>query len=291
MFNCEVCLLDASHIILMLMDIGAYQAVGSFFDKYISYSQARAMQNDMNEYNSPVRQVARLRQAGLSPWNYAGDGNQSAQPVVSDSKLAESLGSIADRGIAKRQADAQIKLAESQAEQTKSLTRTNDTLLKYLDESERERIDNTKASTGNLNASTAEIAKRVSRYDEQVNQDLAQKKAGELLSYSQSAECKALTNRINRMLAFEIKESKSRVSVNDAQIATLKTQADLNNKQVENLTSMIAKNAVEINKIGVEIWALRHSNQIWQKTGVKPGTPAWTAIIDVLGAVINEYVP
>ena len=214
------------------MDIGGYQMIGQFFDKYISYSQARAMQNDMNEYNSPVNQAARLRQAGISPWQMTGEGNQAAQPVVTDSKLGESLGAIADRGIAKHQAEAQIKLANAQAKQTESQTRTIDTLLKYLDESERERIDNTKAQTHNLNVSTEEIGKRVSRYDEQVDTDIALKKQTEAYYYAQSDKAKAETNRINRMLSWEIKEAKSRIHVNENQVAVLKTQCNLNTHQV-----------------------------------------------------------
>lgn len=162
--------------------LGGYQAVASFFDKYITYSQARSMQNDMNEYNNPSHQIARMQAAGLSPWNYSGDGNTSAQPVLGDSRIAENLGSIADRSIQKRQVDAQVKLASAQEEQTRSLTETNKTLLKYLDDSERARIKNLGASTGNLIQSTEESKKRVERYNEQVDTDIALKKQIKLFS-------------------------------------------------------------------------------------------------------------
>lgn len=268
------------------------QMVGSFFDKYINYSQARAMQSDMNEYNSPVNQVRRLRQAGISSWAMNPDGNTSAQPVLSgDQSVSSAIGSIADRSIARRQVDAQVALAHAQAKQTESQTRTIDTLLNYLDESERERIDNLRASTGHLNAGTAEIAKHVSRYDEQVDTEIRLKQAQEVNTYAQTDNCKVLTNRINRLLRYEIKEVSSRVRLNNQQVATLKTTAKLNDKQISNLSVLMAKSNREIQKLGIENWASKHSNDIWQKTGVKPGTPAWTAIIDVIGSVINEYLP
>lgn len=271
--------------------IGAYQAVGSFFDKYISYSQARAMQNDMNEYNDPRHMIGRMQQAGLSPWNYGGEGNQSAQPVISESKMAENLGAIADRSIAKRQADAQIQLAKAQASQTESQTRTIDTLLKYLDQSEQVRIENLQADTRLKNVTEASEAKKVSRYDEQIDQDLKLKKATEAYYYAQSDNCKAQTNRINRMLSWEIKEASQRIKFSNEQIAVLKTQANLNTEQTKNLGVLSSKYKSEIKKIGVESWAQQHSNEIWQNVGVKPGTPAWTAVIDILGSVINQFGP
>lgn len=271
--------------------LGGYQAVGSLFDKYINYSQARSMQQDMNEYNEPRRQIARLHEAGLSPWSYSGDGNTAAQPVLGDSRLAENLGSIADRSIQKRQVDANVKLAAAQEEQTRSLAETNKTLLKYLDESEQQRLNNLGASTGNLLQNTEESKKRVERYDEQVNADISLKKANEAAQYAQSDKCKAETNRINRMLSWEIKEAKQRILFSNEQIAVLKTQANLNTEQTKNLGVLSSKYRSEINKLGVETWAEKHSNEIWQKCGVKPGTPAWTAVIDILGAVINQYVP
>lgn len=271
--------------------IGGYQAVGSIFDRYISYSQARSMQNDMNEYNNPQSQVARMRSAGLSPWNFNGEGNQAAQPVLSDSGLGNALGSIADRSIVKRQADAQIDLAKSQAEQTRSQTRTIDTLLKYLDESEQVRLENQRADTRVKNVTEASEAKKVSRYDEQVDQDIKLKKATEAYYYAQTDNCKASTNRINRLLSWEIKESKQRISLSKQQVAVLKTQGKLNDKQCANLGVLMNKSRAEIKKIGVETWAQQHSNEIWQKVGVKPGTPAWTAVVDVLGSVINQFGP
>ena len=272
--------------------IGGYQAVAQFIDKYISYSQTRAMQNDMNEYNSPINQVARLRKAGLSPWNYAGDGNQAAQPVMSQSNLADSLGAIADRSIAKHQAEAQIKLANAQAEQTQSQTRTIDTLLKYLDESEQVRIENQRQDTSNKRTEQAETAKRVSRYDEQVDTDIALKKQTEAYYYSMSEKCKAETTRINRLLSWEIKEAKQRINLSRQQVAMLKTQGKLNEKQCAELGVLMNKYKAEISKLGAETWAQKHSNWLWERCGVKPGTPAWSAVIDVLGAnIANLPIP
>lgn len=267
------------------------QVTGSFIDNFLRYEMSRSMQNDMNEYNSPSAQVSRLRAAGISPWMINPQGNTAAQPVMAESNIGSSLGAAADRQIAMRQVDSQAKLADAQSEQTKSQTRTIDTLLKYLDESERERIDNQKADTALKNVSTAESAKRISRYDEQVDTDIRLKQAQEVNTYAQTDNCKALTNRVNRLLRFEIKEASSRISLNNQQVATLKTAANLNDKQVANLSVLMAKSKKEIQKLGIENWASKHSNDIWQKTGVKPGTPAWTAVIDVLGSVINEYLP
>lgn len=267
------------------------QVVGSFIDNYIKYQMSRTMQQDMNEYNSPSAQVSRLRAAGISPWMVNPQGNTAAQPVVAESNVGSSIGSVADRQIAMRQVDAQARLADAQSEQTKSQTRTIDTLLKYLDESERERIVNTKADTALKNVSVSEGNKRISRYDEQVDADIRLKQAQEVNAYAQTDNCKALTNRINRLLRYEISEASSRVALNNQQVATLKTTAKLNDKQVANLSVLMAKSRKEIEKLGIENWASKHSNDIWDKTGVRPGTPAWTAIIDVLGAAINEFAP
>lgn len=267
------------------------QVVGSFIDNYMKYQMSRTMQQDMNEYNSPSAQVSRLRAAGISPWMVNPQGNTAAQPVMTESNIGSSIGSVADRQIAMRQVDAQARLADAQSEQTKSQTRTIDTLLKYLDESERERIDNIKADTSLKNVSTAEGARRISRYDEQVDTDIRLKQAQEVNVYAQTDNCKALTNRINRLLRYEIREVSSRISLNTQQVATLKTVAELNDKQVANLSVLMAKSRMEIQKLGIENWANKHSNDIWQKTGVRPGTPAWTAVIDVLGSVINEFLP
>lgn len=265
--------------------------VSKLADTYITQKNAQTMQRDMNEYNSPKNQIARLHAAGLSPWSYSGEGNTSAQPVFNPSDISGSISQFAQNRIAQRQVDVQEDLAsaqklkeESQAKVNDTLARTNEVLLRYLPESEQQRIRS-------MQTGSDYTEKQSARYDETIDQQLKLQKSQETLNYSNSDAAKASTKRINTMLNWEVKEAQSRIAFNTQQIATLKTQAKLNDKQCANLGVLTSKYRSEIQKLGAETWALRHSNEIWKKCGVKPGTPAWTAVVDVLGSVINQFGP
>lgn len=268
--------------------IGGMQAVASFFDKWINYSQARAMQEDMNEYNSPKNQVARLRAAGLSPWSVNPGINQAAQPVFGESKLAESFGAVADRRMMNRQLDIQENLAKaetaekiSNAEVNRTLAATNNILLKYLPESEQQRIRG-------LIAQATESEKRVSRYDEEVNQNIATQKSVEIMNYVNSGKALADTNRINRLVEYEVKEAASRIKVNENQVAYLKSMCKLNNQQVAQVIALISKTQKEAEKIGAEAWLEKYKNKITQRSGIRPGTPPWTSLSDAISKILSE---
>ena len=265
-----------------------YQAVGQFFDKWITYSQARAMQNDMNEYNSPREQVARLRAAGLSPWSVNPGANQAAQPVFGESKLGDAFGSIADRQLAKRQIDIQDKIAtadvsekESQAKINETLANMNNILLKYLPESEQQRIRSQKASPS-VNEKTA------ARYDEAIDQNIATQRSAEYLNYLNGDKVAADTERVRALLPKEIEKAESEILVNRQNVAYLKTMCRMNEKQIANLTELITKTKNEAEKIGAEAWLQKYKNRITEKTGVIPGTPAWTALSDMVTSHISS---
>ena len=265
--------------------------LASLADTYITQKNAQKSVEYQNWYNEPKNQVARMHAAGLSPWSYGGDGNTSASPVYAPSGLSDSISKAESNRIANRQVDVQENLSEaqklkeeSQAKVNDTLARTNEVLLKYLPESEQQRIRQ-------MRTGSDMIEKQVSRYDEQVNESIELQKSQRTANYANSRAADASTKRINTMLQWEVKEAQSRISFNKQQIATLKTQANLNDKQCANLGVLMSKSRKEIEKIGAESWALKHSNEIWQKTGVKPGTPAWTAVVDVLGSVVNQFGP
>lgn len=270
---------------------GYMQVVGSLLDTYLTQKNAQRNMEYQNDYNDPASQVARLRGAGLTPWSVNANGNLSAQPVLGQSNIAGALGTAEQNRIAARQVDVQENLAvaqklkeESQAKVNDTLARTNEVLLRYLPESERQRIRS-------MSSGSDYTEKQTARYDETIDQQLKLQKSQETLNYSNSDAAKASTKRINTMLTWEVKEAQSRIAFNTQQIATLKTQANLNDKQCANLGVLTSKYRSEIQKLGAETWALRHSNEIWKKCGVKPGTPAWTAVVDVLGSVLNQFGP
>lgn len=131
------------------MAISPYlEIAGAVIDRVQQAKQAKSMMEYQNDYNSPKNQVARLHAAGLSPWSFNPNGNQSAQPVFNTGgSIAESMSRAQSNKIADRQLDIQENLSKAQAEKERSqssvnqtLAETNRLLLKYLPLSEEERI-------------------------------------------------------------------------------------------------------------------------------------------------------
>ena len=261
------------------------QAVASMIDNAMQYGMTRSMMQYQNDYNSPVNQGNRLKAAGLSSWNINPSGNTSAQPVVMPSNISGAIGSEADRRLSSRQLDIQENLSSAQAERERSqssvnqtLAETNRMLLKYLPQSEEERIRSMKTGSDYTE-------KQMSRYDESIDQQLNTQKSQEALNYSNSERAKADVNRIKSLLPYEVSKLIAETDELYANIAVLKTQADLNNAQISNTISMFIKNMEEVDKIGLESWMMKYQKTIIEKTGIKPGTPPWTALTDMFARI------
>ena len=270
--------------------MGEYmQVVGALADRVLSNTHAMRMMDYQNEYNDPKNQIARMHAAGLSPWSYQGDGNTSAQPVYNSSgSLSEALGQVESNRISAHQVQVQERLAESQARQSdsqarvnESLANTNNKLLQYLDSKEQ-------ATIRGINASADESAKRAARYDEQVDQNIQTQKSQEVLNYANSERADADVKRINELLDHEVHKMVAETDQIRENIAVLKTQANLNNAQLLNVTSMFVKNMEEVDQIGLENWMLKYQKSIIEKTGIKPGTPPWTALTDMFARIRHD---
>lgn len=261
------------------------QAVASMIDNAMQYGMTRSMMQYQNDYNSPVNQVNRLKAAGLSSWNINPSGNTSAQPVVMPSNISSAVGSEADRRLSSRQLDIQENLSSAQADRERSqsdvnqtLAETNRMLLKYLPKSEEERIRSMKTGSDYTE-------KQISRYDETIDQQLKTQKSQEVVNYANSERAKADVNRIKSLLPHEVSKLIAETNELYANIAVLKTQADLNNAQISNTISMFIKNMEEVDKIGLESWMMKYQKTIIEKTGIKPGTPPWTALTDMFARI------
>lgn len=270
--------------------IGPYlQVVGALADKVITNASAARNMEYQNEYNEPKNQIARMRSAGLSPWSYSGEGNTSAQPVYNPSgSIGDALGTAESNRIANRQLDIQENLSSAQAERersqsevNKSLAETQRVLLRYLPESEQQRIRNM--------ASNSEYTEHQSaRYDEAIDQQLAVQKSQESLNYANSDRAREDIVRIKRLLPHEVSKLIAETDHLRTDIGVLKTQADLNNAQISNVTSMFIKNMEEVDRIGLENWMLKYQKSIIEKTGIKPGTPPWTALTDMFARIRHD---
>lgn len=270
--------------------IGPYlQVVGALADKVITNASAARNMEYQNEYNEPKRQIARMRAAGLSPWSYSGEGNTSAQPVYNPSgSIGDALGSAESNRIANRQLDIQENLSSAQADRersqsevNKSLAETQRVLLRYLPESEQQRIRN-------MSANSDYTEHQVARYDEAIDQQLAVQKSQEALNYANSDRAREDIVRIKRLLPHEISKLIAETDHLRTDIGVLKTQADLNNAQISNVTSMFIKNMEEVDRIGLENWMLKYQKSIIEKTGIKPGTPPWTALTDMFARIRHD---
>lgn len=265
------------------------EVVGALADRVLTNTHAMRMMDYQNEYNEPVKQVQRLHAAGLSPWSYSGEGNTSAQPVYNNSgSLAESISRANSNQIAKRQVEVQENLSKAQANREESQARVNDTLaetnrvlLKYLPESEQQRIRSMSSQSDYTERQTA-------RYDEQVDQNIANQKSQEALNYANSDRARADIKRINRLLPHEVGKIIAETDQIRENIGVLKTQADLNNAQISNTVSMFIKNMEEVDKIGLENWMMKYQKSIIEKTGIKPGTPPWTALTDMFARIRHD---
>lgn len=259
--------------------------VSSLADTAITQHNAQRSMEYQNDYNHPKNQIARMHAAGLSPWSYQGQGNTSAQPVYNPSNISGAVSSAVQNRIAERQVDVQENLSqaqkmkeESQAKVNDTLARTNEILLRYLPESESERIRSMRTGS-DFNE------KQIGRYDEEVTENINTQKSQQALNYANSDRAKADVDRIKKLLPLEVRKMVADTKETYANIGVLKTQADLNNSQIANVLSMFIKNMEEVDKIGLETWMMNYQKEIIKKTGIKPGTAPWTALTDMFARI------
>lgn len=269
--------------------MGNYMSiVGSLADTYITQKNAQKFMEYQNDYNDPSSQVARLHGAGLTPWSVNANGNTSAQPVLGQSNISGAISSAQQNRIAERQVDVQQDLAsaqklkeESQAKVNDTLARTNEILLRYLPESEKQRIRS-------MQTGSDYTEKQIGRYDEQVTQSLYLQKSQEFQNYVNSAKVLTDIKRIETLLPVEVRKMESDMSLNRANVAYLKTQCDLNDKQIARITEEIVRIRAEADKSGSDAFIKGQLVKFLKDLGVAVGSSQYQNIEDYMYQQIKQ---
>lgn len=194
----------------------------------------KQMQDYMNEYNSPVKQVERLKQAGLNPGlMYSGNSGSSLQASVGAPSGGPGAGISADPMALKRM-ENETKLADAQAEYYHSLAVGQGNENRTFEERFKEqmnllkaqvRSENAKAYLDELEAIVAN-ATGTARIQEayQIVENL--KKEGALTDeqikeVTANIALKQSTIKLNEAL---VKKAESDIQVNEAQVRYLIAQ-------------------------------------------------------------------
>lgn len=202
------------------------------------------MWNKENEYNTPTAQVQRLRDAGLNPLYYGLDGTGNAGDVGSAQALGYDRASVGNQEnpIAGALQAAQIAQIQAQTEKTKSETNAIDAKLPFEVEELRNQIRNSK-----LDADAKDI----------VNKYLDQQQEAELRVKNSTA---AANDKSVEKAAAEIEKmdyEKTTMFIGwletQEKILNLQKQRELTDKQMDELSSLIAKNYAEAKKIGLDV--------------------------------------
>lgn len=215
------------------------------------YNEQNAWNYEMwqkeNEYNSPEAQVQRMRDAGLNPLFYGIDGSSAgdltaAQPLGYQRATAEGqLNPMAGFSDAALKA-AQVANVQAQTEKTKSETGAINAKLPF-------EVDALKAQvrSSNLSSDAQEI----------VNKYLDQQQAAELrVKNATAAEADAMVQRAGAEIEkMDYEKTTMYMGWLETQekILNLQKQRDLTDKQMEELSSLIAKNSAEAKKIGLDV--------------------------------------
>ena len=222
-----------------------------------AFSEAQtAKQNAWNEqmwakateYDSPVNQVARLREAGLNPLYYGLDGNASqsapsaAQPLGYERAQAPAYANPVGAGIEAAYQIAQIAQTEALTKKTKSETNLIDVKLPY-------EVNNLKSQIRKANLE--------SDAQEAINKYIDRQQEAEIrLKNSNAAEA----DKVVEKAAAEIEKmdyEKTTMFIGwletRERILTLQKNRELTDKQIEELGSLIRKNDAEASKLGLDI--------------------------------------
>lgn len=202
------------------------------------------MWNKENEYNTPENQVQRLRDAGLNPMYFGLDGTGNAGSVNSAQALGYERASVGNQQnpIAGALQMAQLAQMESQTEKTKSETKMIDAKLPFEVESLKEQVRGSKLSND---------------AQETINKYLDQQQEAELRVKNSTA---AANDKTIEKAAAEIEKmdyEKTTMYIGwletQERILNLQKQRELTDKQMDELSSLIAKNYAEAKKIGLDV--------------------------------------
>lgn len=203
--------------------------------------------NRQNEYNTPESQVQRLRDAGLNPLYYGVDGipaasMEAAQPLGYERANMTSFENPMTVAADTAMKLAQIRNVESLTNKTKSETKAIDAKLPYEVDELKSRI-----RSSNLSSDAQEI---VNKYiDRQQEAEIRLKNANEKEA---EAMCQKAYGELDKM---DYEKTTMFIGWLETRekILTLQKNRDLTDKQMEELSSLIAKNNAEAAKIGLDV--------------------------------------
>ena len=213
---------------------------------------------EAQEYDNPVNQVERLRDAGLNPLYFGLDGNvsqaapQAAQPLGYERATAPNYANPVSTGIDAALRVAQISNIQAQTAKTnnENLTETQrrEKLMADIENAKQE-LQNMKAQEGLTKSQKDEIDKRISWMDRLNEATVAEKDASANLSKSQK-------KRIDELLEGEkLIQSKT---LQDFDERWKKIHAEIEKIAGEN--AILAKD--------LENYALNHANNGFMGTGL-----------------------
>lgn len=200
------------------------------------------------EYDSPINQVQRMREAGLNPLYYGLDGNASqsapsaAQPLGYERAQAPAYANPVGAGIDAAYQIAQIAQTEALTKKTKSETKLNDAKLPYEVENLKSQI-----RKSNLESDAQEtINKYIDRQQE------AELRVKESTAAQADKSVEKMAAEIEKMDYEKTTMFIGWLETNE-RILTLQKQRELTDKQMEELASLIRKNNAEASKLGLDI--------------------------------------
>lgn len=200
------------------------------------------------EYNNPANQLQRLRDAGLNPLFYGLDGNSVGQAQAAAQSLGYerasqyAVGNPISAGVESALAAAQVSNIQAQTEKTKSETGAINAKLPF-------EVDNLKNQVRNSKLS-ADAQETINKYlDRQQEAELRVKSAT-------AAEADKMVQKMGAEIE-KMDYEKATMFVSwcetHEKILNLQKQRELTDKQMEELSSLIAVNNANAKKIGLDV--------------------------------------
>lgn len=182
---------------------GFVSTIGNVASSLLSGSSASRNQREMMEYNSPVNQVRRLRQAGLNPalamtngMMDSGNVSQAAPPMpqFDTNQLAEGVRSSRQLQLQERSTNAQVANTEANTEAQRIRNKTQ--LMRDLAElmNMRAKMAESNKNTEFLDKQIAFRQKEIDWFDRRTGAEVARSEA-EAKSVDANAEYQRILNR------------------------------------------------------------------------------------------------
>lgn len=200
-----------------------------------------------NEYNTPENQVERLKDAGLNPLYYGLDGQgaggiSAVQPLSYERASLGSLVNPMSVGLNALLSMAQVGNIEAQTNKVKSETKAIDARLPF-------EVDNLKAQVrqSNLSSDAQEV---INKYIDAQQQ--AELRVQDATVADIDAKVQKAFAEIDKM---DIEKTTMMIGWLETQekILTLQKNRELTDKQMEELSSLIAVNSATAKKIGLDV--------------------------------------